>query len=357
MNRLPTGPLDDRVQDALAIMAAAGLSVRPLAESDLLWRDTLAGCSYVPVSHTLGMLRYQQSYLEAFRPAVADLSVLLLHDGRVAGLWPLCLSMNDAGAVRIGSNEGPILPPLFVAGLALKSEKRLISQTLDWLDVMAASLPGGSQEFSESVPAAALSPWHQELMQRGAGLQVSHELYVDLGLSMEELRSRFRKSYRALINSGSRHWKVGLLTEADTAVWDEFRLLHVAVAGRSTRPLDTWQAQLDAIAAGDAFLVHLRDGDGRMVGGGLFHVSATEGLYAVGAYDRSLFDKPLGHVIQSHAMQEMQRRGLAWYKIGARPFPGDTPAPSDKELAIARFKAGFATHHFLRLHGTRTRPS
>jgi len=132
-------------------------------------------------------------------------------------------------------------------------------------------------------------------------------------------------------------------------VWDEFRLLHLAVAGRATRSLQSWDAQLQAIAAQAAFLVYLRDPDGRMVGGGLFHISRDEGLYAVAAYDRALFDKPLGHVVQYQAILEMKNRHLRWYKLGSRVFPVDEPPPSAKELSIAEFKQGFASHVFPRI--------
>ena len=85
-----------------------------------------------------------------------------------------------------------------------------------------------------------------------------------------------------------------------------------------------------------------------MVGGGLFHVTRDECEYAVGAYDRSLFDKPLGHVVQYHAIEEMKRRNIRWYKLGPRFYPADVPHPTQKELSIADFKQGFASHIFAR---------
>ena len=80
------------------------------------------------------------------------------------------------------------------------------------------------------------------------------------------------------------------------------------------------------------------------VGGGLFACTRDEAAYSVAAYDRELFDKPLGHVVQFTAIKALKERGIRWYRIGARPFVGDAPAPSEKELAIADFKHGFASH-------------
>jgi len=78
----------------------------------------------------------------------------------------------------------------------------------------------------------------------------------------------------------------------------------------------------------------------------LFICSRDEGVYAVAAYDRALFDKPLGHVVQFRAIQEMKRRECRWYFIGRRFYPGEQPVPSNKELSISYFKEGFSTDNF-----------
>ena len=71
-----------------------------------------------------------------------------------------------------------------------------------------------------------------------------------------------------------------------------------------------------------------------------------ECAYGVGTYDRSLFEKPLGHVVQYCAIELMKARELRWYKIGQRPYPSEQPRATDKEFSIAEFKQGFATHLF-----------
>ena len=77
-------------------------------------------------------------------------------------------------------------------------------------------------------------------------------------------------------------------------------------------------------------------------------MTRDESLYGVGAYDRSLFDKPLGHVVQFRAIQELQNRRIRWHKLGARSYPSEQPPPTSKELTIGDFKQGFATHLLLR---------
>jgi FemAB family protein len=168
---------------------------------------------------------------------------------------------------------------------------------------------------------------------------------------MDKIRAAWRKSYRPLATAGLRSWSVHLM-DADALqreTWDDFRRLHFRVAGRETRPLSTWEQQWRMIVAGEALLIWLGDAEGRMVGGGFFQLTDCEALYSVAAYDRDLFAKPLGHVVQAHAIGEFKRRGIHWYKLGAMKFPGDHDKPSAKDLSIGMFKQGFASHLFAKI--------
>ncbi len=333
----------------LAALSDAGLGARPRFADEAAWANVAGRLGYIPVDYSLAMIDYQLAYWSGNGVPTMDMSLVLVHDNRPCGIWPLSATSNPKGDWRIGSSGGPVMSPLFATGLARKSIKSVTAGCLAFLDRIC-QLNG--QFDTDIVEAYAgidgLSEWHDRLMQTGARAELRHDLFLDLSPSMAEIKSTFRKSYKALITSGSKLWKVQVATAADPELWDEFRLLHLAVAGRATRSEESWRFQHDAIASGDAFFVCLRDVEGKMVGGGLFHTTVQEGLYAIGAYDRSLFDKPLGHVVQYHAIEEMKRRGVRWYKLGIRYYPGETPLPSDKEIAISNFKQGFASHLFPR---------
>ena len=172
-------------------------------------------------------------------------------------------------------------------------------------------------------------------------------MFVDLGRTLAEIRSGFRKSYKGLINSGLKLWQSGISEGGGCEnTWDEFRELHQRTAGRITRSSESWDSQRAQVECGKGFLVWLRDPAGKMVGGGFFNFTAHECVYAVAAYERELFDKPLGHVVQFRAIEEMLKKGIRWYKLGARPYPTDLPAPSEKEISIGHFKEGFASDCF-----------
>ena len=117
------------------------------------------------------------------------------------------------------------------------------------------------------------------------------------------------------------------------------------VSGRITRNNLTWDKQYQMIKLGQAFLITLHGTkDGKLVGCGFFQHTKDEGMYAVAAYDRTLFNKPLGHVVQQAAIEHMKTLGLKWYKLGDRLYANNSISASKKEIDISIFKEGFSTN-------------
>lgn len=330
-----------------ARLAAAGIELQGRWAHAGLWADTCARLDYIPVDYSAHMIDYQLAYWSGNGHPTEDASVVLLQDKQPCAVWPLSLRHDPAQGARLGSSGGMLLPPLFVAGLGQKTIKRMTTGCLE--AVQSLCKISGQTDGESGIGFAdclGLGEWQHQWLAGGASASLSHQMFVDLKPTLAEIKSGFRKSYKSLVSAGNKLWDVQIIGEADPRQWEEFHQLHIAVAGRVTRSEASWQLQHEALAAGEAFLVRLRDGEGRMVGAGFFHLTRDEGLYAVGAYDRSLFAKPLGHVVQYHAIEEMKRRGLRWYRLGARPYPADVPTPSPKELEIGNFKQGFASHLF-----------
>lgn len=328
---------------------------RQSAQGD--WDVASEKIGHQPVNYSTKMVEYQLSYWNGNCQPTQDLSVILYHENHPVGLWPLSLSRSALADLKVSSNGGDELhPPLFIEGLSSKTIKNLTAKCFAALNQFCVGnqIPGwhSASPFREEI---GLSAWHDMIMHSGGRAYLRHELFLDVTRPIEEIKSGFRKSYKALVNSGAKWWNTHLLTQASPVIWEEFRALHQSVAGRTTRSIDSWLAQLDAIACGAAFFVFLRDGAEKMIGGGLFYFTRDECVYAVGAYDRSLFNKPLGHVIQYRAIEEMKRRNIRWYKLGQRSYPSDVPEPSSKELSISDFKQGFASH-LIPIHVIRYEP-
>jgi FemAB family protein len=292
------------------------------------------------------MIDYQIAYWQGNAGPVEDVSLILIHDNRQCGIWPLSIAQTSDG-IRLGSNGAAMVPPLFAAGTAAKTIKAITKASLDFVDRFAEQAGYESwesgEEFSGFFP---MSEWHDQALRAGGTSRLEHTMFVDLSLDLVEIKSRFRKSFKSLITTGYKLWSVGVLNSAQPQVWDDFRELHRSAAGRATRSEASWDLQYRTVIEGDGFLVYLRDPDGKMVGGAFFNSTRDEGYYSVGAYERALFDKPVGHVVQYHAISEMLRLGMRWYRIGIRPYPETAPTPTAKQMSIADFKQGFSTHLF-----------
>lgn len=332
------------IQQFNAMLALVDLDAKFRCDCHGEWQAVADQLDYYPVNYSAAWIDYQISYWQGKGTEIHDVSIVIYYEHRPVGIWPL--SVTSGGVRGIGSNGGELQPPIFDHRLVLKAVRKTISACLDLVDKFCRTNAILAWSGTELQPSKHwLSEWHIEAMQRGAEAVLRYDTFVDLSLDMAAIKSRFRKSYKSLITSGAKHFQVGVIgREGSAEIWKEFRMLHLEAAGYATRTEETWNLQYMALLNGEIFLVELRDHAGRMVGGALFNLTHDEGYYSVGAYDRDLFDKPIGHLIQYRAIEEMKRLGLRWYHIGKRPFPSEQPPLTDKQLAIVHFQNGFATH-------------
>jgi len=314
------------------------------------WEDGVKGLDYCPVSLMPVMIDYQLAYAASFgNNAALDLSLILLQDGKPCGLWSISLVQKDS-EVTLASNGGPLDGPKLFSSMGRRQSadinKKCVAVVTEFNARLKQTNLTSIQAFNAS--DAQISDWQDIFLRKGADVRLEYDLFLDLKPDVTAIKSRLRDSYKSLINVGYKTWSVCVLDENSPSIWSEFKGLHLAVAGRNTRSETTWRLQLEAINQGKAFLVYLRDSQDKMIGGGLFYYSQDESLYAVGAYDRDLFDKPVGHVVQFHAVSLLKEKGVRWHKLGAQLYQSTIPTPSPKELAISDFKRGFSSHIFPR---------
>jgi len=321
------------------------LGARKFCDAKDDWVSVSKRIPYLPNVYSVSWIRDYQAYHQGCGQSLSDLSLVLYHDNAPCGIWPLTIVSKVNNPLRMVADK--IAPPLLVSDLNPRTIKSINKSCISFIENMVLSSGGNYWESAESfTDRSGISEWQNQALLTGAKSTLSYELYIDLSLNLDRLRQYFRKSYKSLINSGLRHWETHIMDTPQEGAWEEYRELHHKVSGRVTRSIETWELQLQSIKEGHAFLVYLRQPDGRMVGGGYFNTTQNEATYSVGVYDRSLFRKPLGHVVQIKAIEEMKERDLAWYRIGNRPYSSDEEAPTDKQLTVGDFKQGFASHIF-----------
>lgn len=303
------------------------------------WREVCGRLDSYHSDYQWLTLCYQKEYFNSELEA----SVVFFWQQKPIAIWPL-LVLSDNGNTTLTSLGGPIVEPLIAPCVPLKTQKKLISTCFDLLQNFAEIYPC-DYEYKIDVIDRGLSLWGQQVFDKSQNVEAIKLGYVDLSLSLDEIKSKFRSRYRSLISSGLKKWQAEIQNVV-TDDFDTFHQLHIQVAGRKTRSDTTWDLQKRMILEGSSFLVLLRD-EGKIIGGGIFSYNHSHCYYGVGVYRRDYFPQALGHVVQFKAIEYMKSLGIRWYEIGELFTEMNTE--DEKLKSIANFKSGFATHQFLRL--------
>jgi hypothetical protein len=207
---------------------------------------------------------------------------------------------------------------------------------------------GHSLEVRVITGSAVLSGFEKVLLASGASVSLDFTAEVDLTLAEEGLWSSLRKSYRSLINAGRRDLSIECVDSksADRLRFQIYRDLHREVAGRVTRPAESWEVMFEMVTQGRAQLVlaHL---EGRPVAATFFMRFGKLALYASGAYARDLGKFPVSHWPLYASMLEAKRSGVERLVLGSVFLEADLES-SRKERTIGAFKRGFATEVLVR---------
>ena len=324
-------------------------NIVPESSTDIdAWKLVLDQYKAIPsIFHLLNTVQYYVAYFSQNKSI--NLSLVVYNNKQPVGVMPLMAHQNENNKWVLSSNGVEIVEPIFIPTLARKVKKRLESQLVELVDTLSDSLNIKCNQFV-NMEYGQMSSWYLMWAERANKAFSTHHLLVDLSLSLEEIRLKFRKSFKPLINKALREWKVEVHKSVSKETFDRFRLLHKEVAGQSTRSIESWNEQKKQIDLLESFLVTISNAQDQMIGAGLFTYSSYQGLYCVGAYKRELFDKPLGHAVQMKAIETLKRKGLHWYEIGQKHLKIDRLPATNKELSISHFKEGFSTQIIARQH-------
>lgn len=337
--------ITDDQQDLLSIVqpmiAAGGLSCVTRSARPDIWDDVLDLSGHAPALLTDVALKFQCVTNASRLDRLADLSLVVETDGVPIAAWPLGLARDQRG-LRYGTCGLCSYAPMFNRSAPPRLQKRAVKAMVTALVELAnrTGVTRGEDRLPWN-PHLGLDPWSLHWLEMGAQLSYREELYADLRDGYQRAFANVRKSYRPLVAKALREWVIEAHQRPSHVVWDEFRQLHALVAGRVTRDARSWETTFESFEQDKGLFVSLRDQAGAMVGGAFFQLSGDEASYAVAAYRRDLFDKPLGHGAQAVAMKACVKLGISWLYLGPTVLSGI--GFSDKERSIAMFKRGFAS--------------
>jgi FemAB family protein len=312
------------------------------------WQSVIEQHKTIPsIFHLFNTVEYYVAYYS--KKSSINLSLVVYNNMQPVGVMPLMIHKNEHNEWILSSNGVEIVEPIFIQTLARKVKKRLELQLTELIYTLSSNLGIKYCQFA-NMEYAQLSDWYLLLTEKASEIFTTHHLLVDLSLSLDEIRLKFRKSFKPLVNKGLREWEIKVHEQVSEEIFDRFRSLHKEVSGRSTRPIESWDKQRKQIDSLESFLIIVSDTQDQMVGAGLFTYSSYQGFYCVGAYKRELFDKPIGHAVQMKAIETLKKNGVLWYEIGQKHLKIDKVPATDKELSISHFKEGFCTHVIARQH-------
>jgi FemAB family protein len=297
--------------------------------------------------YLLGTVNYYAAYF--LKNKSINLSFVLYHEKQPVGIMPLIAHKGIDGCWLLSSQGEAIIEPIFIKSLNKKIKKIFEIKILNLIFDLSKELKILICHFT-NINHLNLSNWYSNLLECASSVYTTHHYFVNLSLDIGEIKSRIRKRYRTYINKGNQEWQIKVHENISNNLFKDLILLHKQVAGRTTRPIESWELQKQSINEKEAFLITISDKHNKLIGFGLFNNSQYSGKYSVGVYKRELFDKPLGHVVQMKAIEFLKNKGLKWYEIGQKHIRCDKKKPSKKEIDISFFKKGFATDLFARQH-------
>ena len=309
------------------------------------WDGFLDQTFHAPIYYSYYFNCFQNEILKGKTTNVKDLSFEILWNNNLVGIFPIKLITSE-NYHKIAALEGHLLPVLYKKGIPIKICKQIDSILIKKLVKYSEQFQNIKLSFLDQIVSEqSLTNWHKLLLKNSFKCHIQRESFVNLSWDYSEIKKNYRKSYKSLISKGKRLWNLKKLTKNDESKWDEFRNLHLKSAGRKTRSDKSWDILYESIINKNSTLYYCSDEKEKMVGGALIMLTPTEAMYAIAAYDRSLFDLPIGHSLQDFIIKDLKSySNLKWYRLGKFHNINDFIKPSEKEISIGSFKKGFSTH-------------
>ncbi|MBM09929.1 MAG: hypothetical protein CMF69_10220 [Magnetovibrio sp.] len=231
--------------------------------------------------------------------------------------------------------------------LSKKRQRKALSATFDHLRTIAKNHGAKTIRILGNNNGFSLGNIDNACIEWGARPKTHIHGIIDLTLESKSIRTNLRSSFRSLINWGERNIRTIYINaeNPDRSRFEEYPSLHAKVSGRTVYDNQYWEVLWNEVTSGrgELSIGYLEDGT---VATGTVVIDANKtAYYTSGAYDRELFDKPLGHFAVYNSILRASARSMKIYDLG-EIFPKGSA--TEKQVKIGFFKKGFTSTFFLR---------
>jgi len=298
--------------------------------------------------HTTKWLDYTLEYRPELTPV--SHSFFVSAAGEIAAICPLVLetSREPGGEVRQFSYGSDAVPaPAFADGLSANTKKAARKALFRQIDELAIANRIHRVSFRAAPPAPFFwqsnQPLSNPLLREGfCDISLLTQV-VDLAKPEDQLFRELRNDHRRDIKRAGKIMSASIFDRSNitTDQFERYRLLHLKAAGRTTRPLSTFEMMHRWIQDGFAVL-SCATLDGKDVGFTLTSVYKDGAYYSSGCNDPQFNDLPIGHLLHWRTMTWLKAHDIRYYETGLQQYASQPHClVSRKDWNIAYFKRGF----------------
>lgn len=211
-------------------------------------------------------------------------------------------------------------------------QKQIVKRLTDQFRNSAASI-----EFEQDRNHSMVFPG---LFERSISHSVYFEASIDPSLGPKHIDSSMASGHRESV-------KKGLEKLQDVEVHygsmspdliDQVRQLHLDMAGKVTRSLESWEKMRESVISRQALMVTAKQNQ-RLIGATFSWFGSAAALYGTGVYDRYSFSEtPISHPLIRKSLHFLGKEGCNRYIVGQ----GFDFSSDSKLRNLAAFKRGFA---------------
>lgn len=166
---------------------------------------------------------------------------------------------------------------------------------------------------------------------------------LDLSKNEDDIMSNMRKGHKAAIKKAQKSLKCVCcdITNVSGEAIEEFRRIYFMVAGKATRPDETFKMLHFFVKNGNAFLLKACLGE-EIAGYTMVFLYKKHAYYAMACVIEKFKDQDVSHFLQWNAINYLKKHDVCFYELGDQFFSKSFfHQVSDKSISISAFKRGF----------------